>query len=89
MNIVDAVREARTRSGYTEASIGEALGMTAQSVHNKIAAGRKDVRFGTAARMLDVIGYRVVLAPKGRRIPDEFIVIDEWAAHGNSPSADE
>ena len=86
MNMIQAIRAARDASGLTEREVGDQVGMSAQCVHNKIAAAKADIRAGNAVMFLDAMGYQLAVVPKGKRLPQGSIVVDEWERHGNAPS---
>lgn len=73
-----AVKEAVSRSGFTQAELARRLGYggdyPAQFISN-IFRDRKDIGLDRAAEMLAAVGYELVIAPKGSRIPESAMVV--------------
>lgn len=67
MKAADVIREAIARTGWSQNRLGVALGVTSQTFG--CAMRRHDMKAGTVARALDLMGYELWAIPKGTRAP--------------------
>lgn len=75
MQAIEAVRSMVEGSTVlSQNKVAAALGMSPQSMSQRLYA--KDVKAGFVADVADVLGYQLVLVPKGTRLPGGSIVID-------------
>lgn len=71
-----AIRALVSQSGaWSQNRLGMALGLTPQGF--KSALDRRDMRCGFVSRALDLLGYELVAVPKGGRLPNGAVRIDQ------------
>lgn len=74
MRASDAIRQLIARSGtWSQNRVGMALGVTPQTFSMQMR--RHDMKAGTVARALDLLGYELWAVPKGTRPPQGSIQI--------------
>lgn len=76
-NVVRVVREVMDGSHLKRVEIAEMLGISPQRVSNLVSERtHADMPAGTAAKLLDLLGYQLVAVPKGKRLPDGSVTVD-------------
>ena len=72
MNSTDIVRMLLDRKGWTQGQLSKALGYSSPgTLSAKLKRG--NMTFGTFVRILDAVGYEMVLRPKV--VPEDDIVV--------------
>ncbi len=75
MNGKEIVSKIIKESGNSLAGIGKALGKSTQAIWNMLyAPERKSLTVENLASMLDVLGYKVVIVPKGMNVKNGYEV---------------
>lgn len=82
MKASDAIRQLISKSQWSQNRMGMALGVTPQTFST--AMRRHDMKAGTVARALDLLGYELWAIPKGTKAPQGSIQITapDESAHG-------
>lgn len=73
MKASDAIRQLISKSAWSQNRMGMALGVTPQTFST--AMRRHDMKAGTVARALDLLGYELWAIPKGTKAPQGSIQI--------------
>lgn len=68
MNIVSIIREAIDKSSYTKSGLARELGITPASIAYRLDP-TKDLGVAKAKELTDLLGYDIVVVPKGARLP--------------------
>lgn len=79
MNGIEAVREALSKSGFTQAELAKSLGYKGEypaQFASKMLKARKNMDLDRAAAILGVIGYEIAIFPKSQEVPQGSILID-------------
>lgn len=77
MNILEAMNAVISASPLSKADIARLEGVSYANMANMLSpSNRKDMAAGKAARILGMLGYDLVLVPRGKRLPDGCIVVD-------------
>lgn len=76
MKAAQAIRQmVKASPAWSLNRLGMAMGLTPQGFQNAI--NRKDMRCGFTSRALDLLGYELVAVPKGGKLPNGAIRIDD------------
>jgi len=68
MNIASIIRDAIDKSSYTKSGLARELGVTPASISDRLDP-RKDLGVAKAKELTDLLGYDIVVVPKGARLP--------------------
>ena len=68
MNIKDIIRDLIEKiPGCSQNSLAERVGLSSQAMSNRMRAG--DMKVGFAAKLVNELGYRLVVVPDGKKLP--------------------
>jgi hypothetical protein len=93
MTIGEIIRKIYTTQGVQQAEVDRRLG--AEHDYTYKAMRTESMRTATAARILSVLGYRLVAMPSGKKLPDGAYEVDsrDWMRHrkhsSTSPESDD
>ncbi len=65
MSLKETLKSLIKQSGHTQMSVAEQIGITHPSLNNRIS---RDIRVSNLVQILDVIGYRLVIVPKAKKV---------------------
>lgn len=74
MNISQAINEIIEKSTWNKSRLAACLGIKNQGLNNRLKAN-KSMRVDSAIEIADVLGYELMLVPKGTRRPDNSIAL--------------
>lgn len=70
MSIENIINNIIKESSWTKARIARLLGKTPQSINDRLSTKKKKaLGVNTAMEMLDLLGYEMLVVPKGTRLP--------------------
>lgn len=78
MTIGKAIRDVMKKRGVTQIEMRDKLGYKAQSAVAKML--RSDMQISNAIRMLDIVGYEIIIQPKstrGKRATGSYVITKE------------
>lgn len=78
MTIGKAIRDVMKKRGVTQIGMRDKLGYKAQSAVAKML--RSDMQVSNAIRMLDIVGYEIIIQPKstrGKRATGSYVITKE------------
>lgn len=78
MTIGKAIRDVMKKRGVTQIEMRDKLGYKAQSAVAKML--RSDMQASNAIRMLDIVGYEIIIQPKstrGKRATGSYVITKE------------
>lgn len=78
MTIGKAIRDVMKKRGVTQIEMRDKLGYKAQSAVAKML--RSDMQVSNAIRMLDIVGYEIIIQPKstrGKRAMGSYVITKE------------
>jgi hypothetical protein len=78
MTIGKAIRDVMKKRGVTQIEMRDKLGYKAQSAVAKML--RSDMQVSNAIRMLDIVGYEIIIQPKstrGKRATGSYVITKE------------
>ena len=78
MTIGKAIRDVMKKIGVTQIEMRDKLGYKAQSAVAKML--RSDMQVSNAIRMLDIVGYEIIIQPKstrGKRATGSYVITKE------------
>lgn len=78
MTIGKAIRDVMKKRGVTQIEMRDKLGYKAQSAVAKML--RSDMQVSNAIRMLDIVGYEIIIQPKstrGKRATRSYVITKE------------
>ena len=78
MTIGKAIRDVMKKRGVTQIEMRDKLGYKAQSAVEKML--RSDMQISNAIRMLDIVGYEIIIQPKstrGKRATGSYVITKE------------
>lgn len=83
MNICEAIEQLIADSNKTKSEIARESGMTAQSLGDRLHRS-KSMNVANAAKILDALGYELLITPKGEAAPAGSIPVDAAARGGEN-----
>lgn len=78
MTIGKVIRDVMKKRGVTQIEMRDKLGYKAQSAVAKML--RSDMQVSNAIRMLDIVGYEIIIQPKstrGKRATGSYVITKE------------
>lgn len=87
--IAEAVNKAISETAWSKSAIAEEMELKPQGLNDKLMRN-KNPKIDFITKLLGIVGFRLVVLPKGARLPQGSIVIDPCAedagAEGDKPS---
>lgn len=71
--ISDALRSIISEKGITQSELAKALGVSQPAIASVLAVGNPQMR--VLSKILTVLGYRLVIQPKGQALPEGALEI--------------
>lgn len=87
--IAEAVNKAISETAWSKSAIAEEMELKPQGLNDKLMRN-KNPKIDFITKLLGIVGFRLVVLPKGARLPQGSIVIDPCAedacAEGGKPA---
>lgn len=77
MTSKEIVKELIKATGNSLAGVSKVIGVTSQGLWNMLnAPRRKSMNVDSLCEILDVLGYKVVIVPKGMNVKNSYEVVE-------------
>lgn len=76
--IAEATNKAISETAWSKSAIAEEMGLKPQGLNDKLMRN-KNPKIDFVTKLLGIVGFRLVVLPKGARLPQGSIVIDPLA----------
>lgn len=81
--IAEAVNKAISKTAWSKSAIAEEMGLKPQGLNDKLMRN-KNPKIDFITKLLGIVGFRLVVLPKGARLPQGSIVIDPSAEEADA-----